>query len=179
MKIIRVLVATVGVTLASGCDKSNLRVEGSPATGPNFNAAKSEVVTARKIDTNAWQEADVSASDYGGSAKASAESFMDNSFAQRSACVVQAVGELDSLDQKIRQLSDKLATAGDSVKIETRTKIIRLSDQRVALNQKLAALQKATPNHWDEAKTEFKKADDKAKISWRQTWQWLTAKLSS
>jgi uncharacterized protein YbaP (TraB family) len=179
MKTTQLLMVTVLAALAAGCNKSNPTMEGASDSGTNLSSVLQKCENAREIATNTWQPANVSATNAFAKAKESAASVVDYAFDQRSECVVQAVAELDSLDQEIRQLTDKLATASDAVKIKARTEILMLSDQRAALSQKLAELQDATAENWDEAKTEFKRANDEAKTSWRQSWQWLSAKLGS
>jgi RNA processing factor Prp31 len=179
MKTTQFLIVSVLAALAVGCNKSSPTIGGASDSGTKLIPVEQKCENARKIAANTWQQGNVSATNALANAKESAETVVDYSFDQRSACVVQAVAELDSLDQEIRQLSDKLATASDSVKIDARHEIIMLSDQRAALNQRLADLQNATTDNWDEAKTEFKMADDYARTSWRQTWQWLIAKLGS
>jgi len=179
MKTTHFLIVTVLAALAVGCGRSCPTIGGASDSGTNLISVQQKSENARQFAANTWQQANVSATNAVAKAKESAAGVVDYSFPQRSECVVQAVAELDSLDQEIRQLSDKLATASDSVKIDARIEIIMLSDQRAALNQRLAELQNATTDNWDEAKTEFKRADDDARASWRQTWQWLIAKLGS
>jgi hypothetical protein len=175
MKTTCFLIVTVLAGFAAGCNKSNPTIEGSPDGSTNPSSVQQKCEDARKIATHIWQQGKVSATNVFARANNLAETAVDYSFDQRSECVAQAVGDLDSLDQKIRELSDKAAAASDFVKIDARTKLVRLSDQRAALNQKLAALQNATVGNWDKAKTEFKTADDEAKASWLQIWRWLSS----
>jgi hypothetical protein len=173
MKTTYILIVTGLAALAAGCNNSNPTIEGSPGGGTNLSSFQQKCEDAREMANHTWQQAQVNPATTYAEAKESAETSVDYAFNQKRECVAQAVAELDSLDQKIRQLLDKVATASDFVKIDARTKILRLTDQRAALNQELAALQNATAENWRDAKTEFKKAKDEAKTSWQQTWEWL------
>ena len=169
MKTAQLFIPVIAIAaLTAGCNKSNPTIEGSPANGTNVSSVSQKLEEAKEIATNALT-----------SAKDSVQSFADFAFGKKDDCVAQAGAELDSLDQKIKELSDKAATASDSVKAEAQTKLRMVSDQRAALNQKLAALQTATAANWDDAKMDFKKAYDEAKTSCQQAWQWLAEKLGS
>ena len=180
MKTTRLFIPVLALAaLAAGCNQSNPTTEGSTADGTNVSSVNQKLEKATEIATNAWQQTKEAASNVLARAKDSVQTAADYAFDKKEAFVAQAGTELDSLDQKIKELSDKAATASDSVKADAQAKIQSLSDQRAALNQKLAALQNATAANWNEAKADFKKAYDEAKSSCQQAWEWLTKKLGS
>jgi hypothetical protein len=83
------------------------------------------------------------------------------------------------LDQKIQALSDKAATASDSVKNEAQIKLQDLRGKRTELGKKLDAVKNASQTDWNELKVGFQTSYDDMKTSLKQAWQWLNDKLNS
>ena len=96
---------------------------------------------------------------------------------KKEAYVADASNDLAALDQKISELSDKATAVSESFKTNVQVKILALRNQRAALTKKLPALKQATEANWNDAKGDFVKSYNEAKISCQQTWQWLTDKL--
>ncbi len=180
MKMTRAVITVAALAaLSAGCHKSNPPIEGSPNSGTNLASVREQLENAKEIATNSWQQTKEAASDALASAEGSIQTFADYAFDKKDACVARAGADLDALDRKIKELSDKAATASDSVQADAQPKIRSLSDQRAALNQKFAALQNATAANWDETKMDFNKSYDEARASCQQAWQWLTEKMGS
>ena len=111
--------------------------------------------------------------------KESLQSAMDYTYDKKDAFVAGASADLDALDQKIKELSDKAATASDSIKNEAQTKLQDLRDKRAELGKKLDDVKNASQANWNELKTGFQTAYDDVKTSLQQAWQWLNDKLNS
>ena len=90
-----------------------------------------------------------------------------------------ANADLNELDQKIKELSDKAATASATVKTNAEPKIQKLRDDRAALGKKLDALKNATEANWNDLKSDYQKSDQEMKTSLKETWQWLTGNTPS
>jgi uncharacterized coiled-coil DUF342 family protein len=167
--------------LAIGCNKSRTSDESNPASDTNSDSTSvtQQVENAREAATNAWQKAKETTTNAWNKLEESLQSAMDDSYDKKADFVDLARTNLDSIDGKIKALSDKAATASDSVKAEAQTKIQSLRDQRTALNQKLDALSNATETNWNVAKSDFQQAYNQVKTSCKETWQWLAKQLNS
>lgn len=168
-------------TLAIGCNKSNTANESVPAsdTNPATTSVTQQLENAREVATNAWQKTKEATTNAWDNLEESLQSAMGYSYDKKADFVATAKANLDSIDEKIKALSDKAATASDSVKAQAQTKIQSLRDQRTALNQKMDALTNATEANWNEAKSDFQQGGSQVKSSCKETWQWLAAQLNS
>jgi hypothetical protein len=90
-----------------------------------------------------------------------------------------ASSDLAELDKNIKDLSEKAASASDTVKTNAQVKIQKLSDERVALAKKLEALKNANESNWNDLKSDFQKSEYEMKTSLKETWQWLAEKTPS
>jgi hypothetical protein len=167
--------------LAIGCNKSSTSDESVPASDTNSDSTSvtQQLENAREAATNAWQKTKETTTNTWDNLKESLQSGMDYGYDKKADFVALARTSLDSIDEKIKALSDKAATASDSVKAKAQTKIQSLRDQRTALNQKLDALTNATEANWNDVKSDFQQAYNQAKTSCKETWQWLTEQLNS
>jgi hypothetical protein len=167
--------------LAIGCNKASTAPESNPAgdTNPNPVSVTQQLENAREAATNAWQKTKETTTNAWDNLEESLQSAMDDSYDKKADFVALARTNLDSIDEKIKALSDKAATAGDSVKTDAQTKIQSLRDQRAALNQKLDALSNATEANWNDVKSDFQQACNQVKTSCKETWQWLAGQLNS
>lgn len=175
-----IIVLAIG-TVAVGCNKSNPTDGSSLPSGTNSNSLSvtQQLENAKDLATNAWQKTKSATTNAWEHAKESLQSAMDYSYDKKDAFVAQASTNLATIDQKIKELSDKAATASDSAKADAQAKIQALREQRAVLNQKLDALKNATAADWDAVKADFTNAYDQMKTSCQEAWQWLTDKLRS
>jgi hypothetical protein len=185
-----ILAALAIATLATGCKQSNPAVENPPASDTNSLSVTQQLQNAKEVATNAWQNVKDTTTNAWSNLKEgttnawadikdSLETTKDYTYDKKDAFVASASADLDALDQKIKELSDKAATASDSVKADAQTKLQELRDKRVVLNQKLDAVKNATEADWNDAKTAFQNSYDDVKNSLKQACQWLNDKLSS
>src|ERR1700733_321250 len=176
--------------LATGCKQSNPADENPTASDTNSMSVTQQLENAKEVATNAWQNVkDTTTNAWSNlkegttnawaDVKDSMETTKDYTYDKKDAFVASASADLDALDQKIKELSDKAATASDSVKADAQVKLQELRDKRSALNQKLDAVKNATEADWNDAKTAFQNSYDDIKSSLKQAWQWLNDKLSS
>ena len=173
--------------LVTGCKQSNVVGE-NPAisetnsvavTSPADESGTNAWEKAKETTTNAWASVKEGATNAWADIKDSAQSTADYTYDKKDEFVAKASADLNVLDQKIKELSDKAATASDSVKNEAQTKLQDLHDKRTALDNKLVDVKNASQADWDEMKVGFQTSYDDVKTSLKQTWQWLTDKLSS
>jgi hypothetical protein len=185
----QILAALAATMLATGCKQSSQVDENAPSSDTNSLSVTQQLQNAREVATNAWQKVKDTTTNAWASvkegttnawadAKESVQSGVDYTYDKKDAFVAKANADLNTLDQKIQQLSDKAATASDSVKNEAQTKLQDLRDKRTELGKKLDAVKNASQADWNELKVGFQTSYDDVKTSLRQTWQWLTDKLS-
>jgi ElaB/YqjD/DUF883 family membrane-anchored ribosome-binding protein len=186
LQILAVLVATM---LATGCKQSSQADENAPPGDTNSLSVTQQLQNAKEVATNAWQKVKDTATNTWANvkegttnawadAKESVQSGVDYTYDKKDDFVAKASADLNMLDQKIQELSDKAATASDSVKNEAQTKLQDLRDKRTELGKKLDAVKNASQADWNEMKAGFQTSYDDVKTSLKQTWQWLTDKLS-
>jgi hypothetical protein len=185
-----ILAAFVIATLATGCKQSNPADENSTASDTNSMSVTQQLENAKEVATNAWQNAKDTTTNAWSNLKEgttnawadikdSMQATKDYTYDQKDAFVASANADLDALDQKIKELSDKAATASDSVKADAQIKLQELRDKRAVLDQKLDAVKNATEADWNDTKAAFQNSYDDVKNSLKQAWQWLNDKLSS
>jgi predicted nucleic acid-binding Zn-ribbon protein len=185
-----ILTALAVVTLVGGCKQSNPTDENPAPSDTNSLSVTQQPDNAKEVATNAWQKtkeattnawADVKegTTNTWGDIKDSLQTTADYTYDKKDAFVAAASADLDALDRKINELSDKAATATDSVKNEAQTKLQDLRDKRTALDKKLDDVKNASQADWNELKVGFQTSYDDAKTSLKQTWQWLINKMNS
>jgi hypothetical protein len=184
------ILAALAITMLvpAGCKQSN-PAEESPAAGHN-NSVTQQLQNAKEAVSNAWEKtketttnalasAKEGTTNAWAGAKESMQSAVDYTYGKKDAFVANANTELSELDQKMKELSDKAATASDSVKADAQTKLQELRDKRAALDKKFDDVKNATEANWNDVKAGFQNAYDNTKESLKQAWQWLTDKLGS
>ncbi len=192
MKIKPLILAALAITMLvpAGCKPSNPSTE-TPATGDTQSLSVTQKLQdAKEAVSNAWEQtkeattnamANVKegATNAWASVKDSMQSTAVYTYDKKDAFVAAAGNELNTLDQKITELSDKAASASDSIKADAQTKLQELRDKRATLDKKLDAVKNATEANWNEVKGGFQTAYDDTKDSLKQAWQWLTDKLKA
>ena len=175
----------VAMLVTSGCTKGGTSEE-SPATGDaNSLSVTQQLQNAKDVVTNTWQKTkdittNVVASvkeettNAWANIKESLQSITGYTYDKKDDFVASASADVDALDQKIKELSDKVANAGDSVKASAQAKLQDLNAKRAVLGQKLDDVKNSTEANWNDVKTGFKSAYDDVKDSLKQTWQSLT-----
>jgi outer membrane murein-binding lipoprotein Lpp len=185
-----IFAALAVATLVAGCKQSNPADQNPAASNTNSLSVTQQLQNAKEVATNAWQEAKDAATNAWSNVKEETTNTWDDlkdylqatnnyTYDKKDAFVASASADLDALDQKIKELSDKAATASDSVKADAQTKLHELRDKRVVLDKKLDDVKKATEADWNDAKTGFQNSYDDVKNSLKQAWQWLHDKLNS
>jgi DNA repair exonuclease SbcCD ATPase subunit len=164
--------------------------ENTPPSDTNSLSVTQQLQNAKEVATNAWEKVKDPTTNAWASvkeettnvwadAKESVQSAANYTYDKRDGFVAKANADLNTLDQKIQELSDKAATASDSVKNEAQTKLQNLRDKRADLGKKLDAVKNASQADWNELKTGFQTSYDDAKTSLKQAWQWISDKLNS
>jgi hypothetical protein len=121
--------------------------------------------------TNAWANTKQATTNAWANVKDSVQSAADYTYDKKSAYVAKAQADLDALDAKIKELSDKAASASGDVKADAQAKIQALRYKRAALDQKLDAARNSTESGWSDVKSAFKSSYDDVKDSFEQAWQ--------
>jgi hypothetical protein len=174
-----ILAALAITALAAGCKQSN-SVDQSPATATNSTSAITNAwQQTKEAATNAWANTKEATTNAWADLKDSMQTSKDYTYDKKDAFVAGARADLDALDQKIKELSAKADTTGDSVKADAQIKLQELRAKRADLDVKLDAVKNATAADWDDTKVAFQNSYDDAKNSLKQAWQWLTDKLNS
>ena len=181
MKTQLLITALAVATLAVGCKKSNPADESSPAGDTNSSSLSvtQQLQNAREAFTNAWQKTKETTSNALANAKEAVQSAVDYTFDKKDAFAAKANADLESLDQNIKELSDKAANASDSIKADAQIKLQELREKRAALGKKMDDVKNATEANWNDAKTAFVQSYDDVKASFKAAWQWLTDKMGS
>jgi len=185
------LVALAVAALVTSCKQSN-PADNPPATsGTNSTTSLTNAwQKTREITTNAWADAkDTATNAWANTKTAAMEAWVDikektgstgdYTYAKKDEFVTQATADVNALDQKIRELSDQAAKANESAKDDARTKLQDVHNKREALDQKLNNVKTATEADWNNAKAAFRNSDEEVQNSIKQTWQWLSDKVSS
>jgi D-ribose pyranose/furanose isomerase RbsD len=184
---LQILAAIVAAMLATGCKQSSQVDENAPPSDTNSLSVTQQMQNAKEVATNAWQKVKDTTTNAWASVKEgttnawaddkeSVQSAVDYTYDKKADFVAKANADLNTLDQKIQQLSDKAATASDSVKNEAQAKLQDLRDKRTELGKKLDAVKNASQADWNELKVGFQTSYDDAKTSLKQAWQWLNDK---
>lgn len=185
-----ILAALAVATCMVGCKQSNPAAENSTASDTNSLSVTQQLANAKEVVTNAWQETKDATSNAWSNVKQgttnawadikdSMQATKDYAYDKKDAFVASASADLDALDRKINELSDKAATASDSVKPDAQTKLQDLRDKRATLDKKLDDVKNATEADWNDTKTAFQNSYEDVKNSLKQDWQWLHDKLDS
>lgn len=184
-----ILAALTIATLTTGCKQSNPAVENPPASDTNSLSITQQLQNAKEVATNAWQNVKDTTTNAWSNLKEgttnawadikdSMQTTKDYTYDKKDGFVASASADLDALDRKIKELSDKAATASDSVKAGAQAKLQDLRDKRAVLDQKMNAVKNATEADWNDAKTAFQNSYDDVKNSLKQAWQWLADKMN-
>ena len=170
----------VAMLVSVGCKKSDMSDE-YPARGDTNSMSEN----AKDMATNAWQKTkevttDVLANMKAGTTNAwagvkeSLQSATDYTYDKKDDFVAGASADVAVVDQKIKELSDKAASASDSVKASAQAKLQELNVKRDVLGKQLDDVKSATEANWNDMKAGFKSSYADVKDSLKQTWQDLT-----
>ncbi|HEY3931161.1 MAG TPA: hypothetical protein VGM58_02205 [Verrucomicrobiae bacterium] len=183
-----ILAALTIAVMAAGCkpsnpDENSLSGETNAPSATNAWDKTKETATnswaeVKEGATNAWATTKEATTNAWTDIKDSFQSTKDYTYDRKDDFVSSANADLNALDQKLQELSDKAANASDSVKAEAQTKIQDLRTQRAALNTKLDNVKNATEANWDDARNDFNNAYEDLKNSLKQMWQWLDDKIN-
>jgi flagellar hook-basal body complex protein FliE len=195
-----ILAALVIATLLTGCKQSNPANQNPAASDTNSLSVTRQLQNIKEDVTNAWQKARETTTDALAGVKDettnvwahtteatvnawtdikdSMQTTRDYTYDRKDEFVASASADLDVLDRKIKELSDNVATASDSVKAGAQTKLQDLRDKRAALDKKLDAVKNSTEADWNDVKNGFDNSYDDLKNSLKQTWQSISDKVS-
>jgi len=173
------LAAFASMVLATGCKQSNQSDEPPTATNANSLSVTQQLQNAKEAATNTWQKVKDTTTNAWADVKESMKPVADYTYEKKDAFVANAKADLDALDLKIKELSDKAAAASDSVKNAAQAKLQALNGKREELGKKFDDVKNATQANWDELKAGFKTSYDDVKAALQQAWQWLIDKLNS
>jgi hypothetical protein len=160
-----------------------VQAQGTNDTRSSFHQRAEEVVTnawekTKETTTNAWADVKRGTTNAWSDFKESIQPASNYTYDKKNAFVSKARSDLDALDEKIKELSDKAATASESVKTNAQPKIQELRDKRAALDTNLVEVRASVETNWNEVKVGFKKSYDGTKASVKEAWQWLNDKMS-
>jgi hypothetical protein len=164
-----------------GCNKSNPNDGTAPDADTNSVAMSTtqQLQNVTEMATNAWLKTKEAATNAYETTKESVQSAVDYTYDQKDAFTAKASADLDALDQKIKELGDKVATGTDSVKADAQVKLQDLRDKRAVLQQKMDDVKNSTAANWNDVKAGFQQSYDDTKSAVKAAWQWLNDKLGS
>jgi hypothetical protein len=171
-------------TLATGCTRSNVSEESLSPSDTNSLSITQQLENAKEIATNAWQTTkevttnvmanmEEATTNEWTDFKESLQPSTDYGYDRKDAFVAGASADVDAVDQKMKELSDRIANAGDAVKTNLQAKIQDLEAKRVDLGKKLDDVKNSTEANWNDVKTGFKSAYDELTESIKRAWQSL------
>jgi len=163
-----ILLAVTLAGFATGCKPSNSGEENPSATNSTMQTAQDYAQAALTNTVNATTQAwaDV---------KASFQSAMGYSYDHKDQFIAATKADLQVLDEKIQNLSDRIANASDATKASLQSEMQDLRAKRAVLDQKMANVKNATEADWDDAKAGFQNAYDDVKTSLKNAWHSLTS----
>jgi ElaB/YqjD/DUF883 family membrane-anchored ribosome-binding protein len=158
--------------LAMGCNRSRSEDTGAGAATQTAQNIQGDLSNAwektKETTTNAWDKA-----------KSSVQSTGDYTYSNKDAFLARTKADLDKLDAKIQEWSDKAVNAADSAKADAQARLQDLRAQRGVLDQKYQAVKNSTDANWDQVKAGFENSYDNMTNSMHQAWQWLNDKLGT
>jgi ABC-type transporter Mla subunit MlaD len=110
--------------------------------------------------------------------KAAAQDLRDYTFAQKTEFLEKMQRQLDTINKDLDQLSAKVESSSDAVKLEAKPKLQVLRDQVTQLNKQLDDVRNATESTWDSVKATSQKAFDSLRDAFQQSRQWLSDKIA-
>ena len=164
--------------LATGCKQSNQADEYSTPNVTNSLSASQQMQNVKETASDAWQKVKNTTTNVWADVKESMRPAANYTYEKKDDFVAGAKADLNALDQKIKEFSDKAASADDSVKNAAEAKLQDLQGKRMELDKKLDDAKNATQANWDEMKVGFQASYNNMKASIKQAWQWLANKLS-
>jgi hypothetical protein len=177
-----ILATLITATLATGCTQSNPSDESLPANNTNSLSVTQQLENAKEVATNAWQKTkdattnvianvEEGTTNAWGVIKESLQPSTDYSYDRKDAFVAGASADMDAADQKMKELSDKVANTSGSVKTNAQVELQALDAKRADLGKKLDDVKNSTETDWNATKAGFKNAYDDLKESLKQAWQ--------
>lgn len=172
-----VAILAVAILASVGCKKTETS-DGNTANG-DTNAISDQV---KEVATNAWEKTKEATTNVAASVKEettnawadfkeSLQSAVDYTYDKKDDFVAGASADVAAVDEKITELSDKAASATDSVKASAQPKLQALNAKRIELGKKLDDVKNATEADWNDVKAGFKSSYDDVKTSLKQAWQ--------
>lgn len=153
----------------------------SPSAKQQWQSVESGITNTwqdvKQTTTQAWSAVKTSTTQTWANVKNSVHSATDYTYDKKNEFVTNAQADLDAMDKKIGEFSDKVASTGGSAKAGAQSKLQSLQDQRKTLGKKFDDVKNATESDWDDAKTTFKDSYDDTKSSLKAAGQWLDDKL--
>jgi peptidoglycan hydrolase CwlO-like protein len=114
----------------------------------------------------------------GAEAKTTSQNMKDYTFAHKDEFVANMQGQLDALNKDLEQLSAKIESSTDAIKLEAKPKMQALHDQVAQLNKKLDDARNGNESTWDSVKATSQKAFASFKDGVQQSRQWLSDKIA-
>ena len=97
-----------------------------------------------------------------------AHDMKDYTFAQKTEFVGKMQEQLNAINKDLDQLSAKIESSNDTIKVDARPKLQALRDQSAGLTKQLDRARDATESTWDSVKATSQKAFDSAKDGFQQ-----------
>jgi|SRR6185436_13945810 len=110
--------------------------------------------------------------------KAAANDMKDYTFAQRNEFAATMQAHLDTLNKDLEQLSAKIESSSEAVKVDARPKVQALRNELTQLNKQLENVRNANESTWDSVKATSQKAFTSLKDSFQQSRQWVSDKIA-
>jgi hypothetical protein len=110
--------------------------------------------------------------------KAAAKDMKDYTFAQRTEFAATMQSHLDVLTRDLDQLSAKIESSSEAVKVEARPKVQALRNDLTQLNKQLENVRNANESTWDSVKATSQKAFASVKDGFQQSRQWVSDKIA-
>jgi hypothetical protein len=180
---LKFLPLAVAVAITTGCKPEN--TPQPAASDTNSLSLTQQLDNLKSTASNVWEKTKDATTNTLGNMKTGAtnawnglkdslQSAADYTFDKKDGYVASAQASLDSMDQKIKDLSDKAAAAADAAKADAQAKLQAVNEKRTELGAKFDKMKAATADSWDNAKTDFKNTYDDVNNMVNQAWQSLT-----
>ena len=110
--------------------------------------------------------------------KTAAEDMKGYTFAQKGEFVAKMEGQLDALKKDFDQLSAKIESSSEAVKVKARPELQGLRDQAAQMNKQLDNVRNATESTWESVKATSQKTFDSLKNGFQKSRQWASDKIA-
>lgn len=150
-------------SIAAGCNRQSS--EGNHGTNSANNAVSATASNARQVFASGTSTNEVSTN------------YFAYDYSKKDAFVSEARMSLNDLNQRVANLSNRIATASESTKANLQETWQSIQSKQAELDRKYDGIKNASPENWNEAKAAFAKAYYDMKAYLKAGWDSVKSKL--